>query len=142
MNTKPSDTREPYSPLPAIEHLKALWPVFLKAVHPLVKIFFDWDVEGLIQKAQSGLAVSAEEETLLNGIRFIATLALSPEECKELLFDARPKLLLSYQENLEHTLRLVEYTETTDKRVFQAFMLYIVSTNLAVRTVSYDFVHS
>lgn len=114
--------------MPASKHILVLWSVFLKNVHPLVKIFFDWEVATVVERAQrhaSPLAV--EEEALINGIRLIATLTMSVEECKSSLSEVKDEVLLRCQRSLEHALERAEYTETTDKRVLQAFMLYIVS---------------
>ncbi|OCK74842.1 hypothetical protein K432DRAFT_257586, partial [Lepidopterella palustris CBS 459.81] len=113
---------------PPALHLSVLWPVFLKNVHPLVKIFFDWEVVPVIEKAQKhALALSVEEKALVNGISFIATLTLSREECQDILSESKHELLLHCQKSLEHALTKAEYTETTDKRVLQAFMLYIAT---------------
>jgi hypothetical protein len=125
------DSHNSFAPLPPALHLSVLWPVFLKNVHPLVKIFFDWEVVPVIEKAQKyALALSVEEQALVNGIRFIATLSLSREECQGILSESKHELLLHCQRSLEHALTKAEYTETTDKRVLQAFMLYIVSSNV------------
>jgi hypothetical protein len=125
------DSNDTFSPLPPAIYLSQLWPVFLKNVHPLVKIFFDWEVVSVIEKAQKyALALSVEEQALVNGIRFIAMLTLSREECQDNLSESKPELLLHCQRSLEHALTKAEFTETTDKRVLQAFMLYIVSSNM------------
>jgi hypothetical protein len=125
------DSNNSFTPLPPALHLNVLWPVFLKNVHPLVKIFFDWEVVPVIEKAQKyALALSVEEQALVNGIRFIATLTLSREECQGILSESKHEHLLHCQRSLEHALAKAEYTETTDKRVLQAFMLYIVSSNM------------
>ena len=125
------DSNSSFTPLPPALHLSVLWPVFLKNVHPLVKIFFDWEVAPVIEKAQKyALGLSVEEQALVNGIRFIATLTLSREECQSVLSATKHELLLHCQRSLEHALTKAEYTETTDKRVLQAFMLYIVSSNM------------
>jgi hypothetical protein len=62
-----------FSPLPSTFHLGVLWPIFLTNVHPLTKIFFDWEIAPIVQKAQEhASALSFEEEALVNGIRFVA----------------------------------------------------------------------
>lgn len=115
--------------LPPALHLRVLWPVFLKNVHPLVKIFFDWEVAPIIERAQDhSSTLSVEEQALVISIVFIATLTLSREECRNVLCESKNELLLRRQESLEDALTKAGYTESTDKRVLQAFMLYIVST--------------
>ncbi|KAJ4286310.1 hypothetical protein N0V90_013344 [Kalmusia sp. IMI 367209] len=122
------DSDDYFTPLPPALHLSVVWPVFLKNVHPLVKIFFDWEVAPVIKKAQKyALALSVEEQALLNGIRFIAALTLSHEECESILSEPKHEFLLHCQRSLEHALAKANYTETTDKRVLQAFMLYILA---------------
>jgi hypothetical protein len=78
----------------------------------------------------ASLSQDIEEQALVNGIKFIATLTLSREECQGILSESKHELLLHCQRSLEHALTKAEYTETTDKRVLQAFMLYIVSSNM------------
>jgi hypothetical protein len=125
-----------FSPLPPALHLGVLWPIFLKNVHPLSKIFFDWEIAPIIQKARErASALSIEEEALVNGIRFVATLTLSDEECQSSLSESRHQLLQQCQRSTEFALTKTEYSETTDKRVLQAFMLYIVSAKVCCKPV-------
>jgi len=133
-----------FSSLPPSLYIGILWPIFLRNVHPLVKIFFDWEVAPLIEKAQNDVpALSVEEHTLLNAIRFIATLTVSEEECQGILIESKHELLLSCQRSLEHALTKANYTETTDKHVLQAFMLYIVSSTMCLtRALHFDPTHT
>lgn len=119
-----------FAPLPVSLHLDILWPVFLKNVHPLVKIFFDWEVAPIVEQAQRDAAtLRIEEVALLNAIRFIATLTLTQEECQRSLSEPKHDFLPHCQRNVEYALIKAQYSESTDKRVLQAFMLYIVSEN-------------
>lgn len=114
---------------PAALHMNVLLPLFLKNVHPLVKIFFDWEVAPVIDRAKGDVSsLAIEEEALISGIALIATLTMSNEECQNSLSEPKNECLLRGQKSLEHALEIAEYTETTDKRVLQAFMLYIVRT--------------
>jgi hypothetical protein len=120
-----------FTPLHPATHLAELWPVFLRNVHPLVKIFFDWETTPVIHKAQKNAsALSIEEEALVNGIRFVAVVALTHEECQRSLNESRQELLIQCQKSTEYVLTNAEYSETTDKRVLQAFILYIVSLTM------------
>ncbi|KAF2440245.1 hypothetical protein P171DRAFT_488975 [Karstenula rhodostoma CBS 690.94] len=115
-----------FSPLSPSVHLAVLWPVFLKNVHPLVKIFFDWEIAPVVEKAQrNATGLTVEEEALVSGIRFIAAFTLSHEECQSSLSESKHEFLQHCQRSVEYALTKAEYTETTDKRVLQAFMLYI-----------------
>ncbi len=125
------DSSNSFISLPPAVHLSVLWPVFLKNVHPMVKIFFDWEVARVVEKAQKqALDLSSEEQALVDGIRFIAVLTLAREECQDLLSESKYELLLHCQRSSEHALINANYTETTSKCVLQAFMLYIVSSNI------------
>lgn len=125
-----------FTPLPPSTHLGELWPVFLENVHPLIKVFFDWEIAPVIQKAQDHAStLSIEEEALVNGIRFIAALTLTQEQCLSRLSESRHELLLQCQKSTEYALENAEYSETTDKRVLQGFMLYIVSSSHALYLV-------
>ncbi|KAL5420897.1 hypothetical protein PMIN04_006074 [Paraphaeosphaeria minitans] len=117
-----------FSPLPPSVHLGTLWPIFLKNVHPLIKIFFDWEIAPVVQKVQaSASTLSIEEEALVNGIRFVAALTLTQEECQSILSESKHKLLQQCQKSTEYVLTNAEYSETTDKRVLQSFILYILA---------------
>jgi hypothetical protein len=103
----------------------------LKNAHPLIKIFFDWEVEPIIQKAQrQDTPLLMGEQALVNGISFIAILTLSREECQTLFSEEKPYLQAQYQRRLEWALLLSRYAETTDCHVLQAFMLYLVSVSV------------
>jgi hypothetical protein len=126
-----TDINNSLEPLPSQPNLHLLWSKFLKNVHPLVNIFFDWEIEPMIQKAQSqGPSLSVAEQALVNGISFIAISTLSREECRTLLSDGKPQLQLQYQRHLERALSLSGYAETTDRHVLQAFILYLVGAGV------------
>jgi hypothetical protein len=100
----------------------------LKNAHPLIKIFFDWEVEPIVQKAKClGISLPVGEQALVNGISFITILTLSREECGTLLCEEKSHLQTQYQRRLERSLLLSRYAETTDRHVLQAFILYLVS---------------
>ena len=126
-----TDLNNSFAPLSPQPHLHILWANFLKNVHPLVKIFFDWEVEPIIQKAQSqGISLPVGEQALVNGISFIAISTLSREECRTLLSEEKPQLQTQYQRRLERVLLLSRYAETTDRHVLQAFILYLVGAGV------------
>ena len=116
-----------------IHHLSVIWRSFLDNVHPLVKIFFDWEVEPLIRDAgKKFLSFSKGEQALIYAITFIATLALPEEACLSQLDETKSQLLFKYQRCVEHALVIADFTTTTNRSTFQAFMLYLVSDQRSI----------
>ena len=112
---------------PSATETIALWKYYLKNVHPLIMIFFDWEIEIIIHKAsQDPARLTQGEQALVLGIYFIATLSLSEEECVNLLHDKRSQLLDRFQRAVEDSLLIAEFIITSDRFVLQAFMLYLV----------------
>ncbi|KAF2670825.1 hypothetical protein BT63DRAFT_202494 [Microthyrium microscopicum] len=117
-----------FASLSTDEHIHILWPVFLKNAHPLIKIFFDWEIESVIQKTQKqSSSLSMSEQSLLFGISLIAVLTLSCEQCRDMLSEEKPRLQTQLQQCLERSLLLSRYAETTDRYVLQAFMFYLLA---------------
>lgn len=113
--------------LPATQ-LATLWKQYLKNVHLLVMIFFEWEVQVLIQQAcQKSAGLAPGEKALALAVCFIATLSLSETECVDMLHDKQPQLLDKFQRAVESALLMAELTTTSDRLVLQAFMLYLVS---------------
>lgn len=103
------------------------WRTFLKNVDPLVKIFFRWEVEPIIQKAHEDVSsLSSEERALVSAIVFISISSLPGDECSQLLHDGKPQLMDRYRKSVESALILADYTSTTNKLTLQAFILYLV----------------
>lgn len=112
------------------------WKTFLKNVDPLVKIFFRWEVEPIVQKARENpLSLSSEERALVSSIVFISISSLSGDECARLLQDDKPQLMERYQRSAESALLLADYACTTHKLTLQAFMLYLVRPLVTIRVV-------
>lgn len=119
-----SSLHQMYPPAPA---MTALWKIYLKNVHPLVALFFDWEVEAIINKAlHHPTRMAYGEQALVFAIFFIATLSLSEEQCNHLLHDKRSQLLGKFQRAVEESLQIAEFFITSDRLVLQAFMLYLV----------------
>ncbi|KAK8036214.1 Zn2/Cys6 DNA-binding protein [Apiospora rasikravindrae] len=120
-------------PLPS-SHIYIFWKTFLKNVDPLVKIFFRWEVEPIIQKAHKGVSsLSNEERALVSAIVFISVSSLSGDECTKLLHDGKPQLMEKYQKAVENALLLADYASTTHRLTLQAFMLYLLTMNCIAR---------
>lgn len=112
---------------PSATQLATLWKQYLKNVHLLVMVFFDWEVEVLSQQAcQNWAGLAPGEQALVLAVCFIATLSLSETECVNMLHDKQPQLLDKFQGAVENALLIAELTMTSDRLVLQAFMLYLV----------------
>lgn len=123
----PEKTAMNIPPLP-IAHLDTLWKIYLKNVHPLIKIFFDWEVEPLIVRARTGESgLSPPEATLVTAICLLATLSVPEEDCLATLKGEKTVLLDHLQGSTEVALRHVGYAVTSNKLTLQAFMLYLVN---------------
>lgn len=113
---------------PSAKDVRMLWDTFLANVHPVVKVFFDWDVEPLMQKATvDPETLSGGQQSLCFAIYFAALMSLSDEECKEMLnCSTRSSLLDNFQSYIENALMASNYASTSDILVLQALLLYVV----------------
>ena len=118
----------------AVPKLITLWKAYLKNVHPLVNIFFDWEIDPIVRKAQRDVfMLSKEQRALMFAIQFIATLSLQDEECMELFGKVKPVVLHRCQKDLEDALVLAGYTSTKNRVTLQAFILYLVRSKHLLR---------
>lgn len=109
----------------------SLWKTFLTNVHPIVKIFFDWEIEPFVQKAaQKSPSLPKGHRALMFAIQFIAALSLDDGECMLLFGDHKPQVLNKFQMDLEDALVLAEYTSTKQKSTLQALIIYCVCHRL------------
>ncbi|KAK8137046.1 C6 transcription factor [Apiospora sp. TS-2023a] len=116
-------------------YISVFWKTFVKNVDPLVKIFFRWEVEPIIQKAREDpSSLSSEERALVSSIVFISISSLSGDECSRLLHDGKPQLMEIYQRSAESALLLADYACTTHRLTLQAFMLYLLAMNCLARS--------
>ncbi|KAK8859869.1 Transcription factor vrtR1 [Apiospora arundinis] len=134
----PRISGDPQSIIDAVHLPKNLiyifWRTFLKNVDPLVKIFFRWEVEPIIQKAHEDVSsLSSEERALVSAIVFISISSLPGDECSQLLHDGKPQLMDRYRKSVESALILADYTSTTNKLTLQAFILYLLAMNCLAR---------
>ena len=122
---------------PSATELATLWKIYLKNVHILVNIFFDWEIEVIIRKAsQDSTRLAPGEQALVLAICFIATLSLSETECVITLRDKQPQVLEKFQRAVESALMTAELIVTSDRMVLQAFMLYLVC--LSEHNITHD----
>jgi hypothetical protein len=111
---------------PSAADMIALWKQYLKNVHPLVMIFFDWEIELIILRASKDLtSLTDGEQALVFAVLLIATISLSDDQCLNLLHEKRAKTLARFQSAVEGALIVADFTVTSDRFVLQAFMLYL-----------------
>lgn len=125
-HTEASQVSSDTEPLPLVDY-NTIWTTFLKNVHPLVKIFFDWEVEPLMRRASHDASdLSPSEKTLVTAIIFVTTKSVPATDCPSLLHEEKPALLNRFQRSTEKALLHVGYATTSNKLTLQAFMLYLV----------------
>jgi hypothetical protein len=104
-----------------------LWKTFLKNVHPLAKVFFEWEAKPFIQKAWSDASsLSPEENALVSVVSFISMMSLTENDCRARFQSQKVQLLDRLQKGAEDTLLLADYTTTTNMLTLQALTLYLV----------------
>ena len=114
-------------PTPSV--VREIWSTFLANVHPLVKIFFSWQMEPTIRiAAEKPESLSQEHECLMFSIYFISVLSMQEDRCHELLAIPRSEALDHYQGLAELSLLQAGFIDTGSRAVLQAFLLYLVSS--------------
>lgn len=111
---------------PSATDMIALWKQFLKNIHPLVMLFFDWEIELIIVRvSKHPTSLTQGEQALVFSILFITTMSLSEEQCLSLLHEKRSQALARFQGVVEDCLIAADFVVTSDRFVLQAFMLYL-----------------
>lgn len=116
---------------PSSQEKSRLWTHYLSHVHPLTKLFFDWDKEPLLRKAADGQqALSKSEDAFSSAVYFITLVCISNEEC-ETVMDSSSKIQLldDFQSTVETALIAAGLIATSDLAVLQAFLLYFVMSS-------------
>ncbi|RDW56719.1 hypothetical protein BP6252_14012 [Coleophoma cylindrospora] len=127
VNTEDVDTL--YLRHPSAQEIDKLWDRYLISVHPMTKLFFDWEKEPLLKRAaENPQALSKAEQAFSFAVYFITILSLSDKECDGIISGPRRLLLLdAFQAAVEASLLAVEYFATSDLLVLQAFLLYLLA---------------
>ena len=114
---------------PTPQRIHDLWSRYLLNVHPMAKLFFDWEKRPVLQKAaENPQALSNAEQAFSFAVYFITILSLSDEDCEIVTGDPRrPQLLDDFQSSAETALLAARFIATSDLLVLQAFLLYLVS---------------
>lgn len=122
------DTAALYSRHPSAEQITQLWKQYLSNIHPMTKLFFDWEKEHVLLKAADNpQTLTKAEQAFSFAVYFITILSLSEEECRHILGDSgKPPLLADFQSCTETALLAAGLITTSDLLVLQAFLLYLV----------------
>jgi hypothetical protein len=122
------DTAALYTRHPSAEQVTKLWKQYLSNIHPMTKLFFDWEKEHVLLKAADNpQALTKAEQAFSFAVYFISILSLSEEECRHILGDSgKPPLLADFQSCVETALLAAGLITTSDLLVLQAFLLYLV----------------
>ncbi|KAH8667074.1 fungal-specific transcription factor domain-containing protein [Xylariales sp. PMI_506] len=123
------DTASLLSSHPSPQNVSELWSRYLSHVHPMTKLFFDWDKEPLLKKAANApQTLSVGEQAFVFAIYFITILSLSDEECEEVMGQSsQSQLLDNFQSSAETALLAAGFVATSDLLVLQAFLLYVLA---------------
>ena len=104
-----------------------LWKQYVKNVHPLVMIFFDWEAELIILRASKDLtSLSKSERVLVSAVLLITIMSLSEQQCLDLLHGKKSQVLARFQRVVESSLLIADFAVTSERLVLQAFILYLV----------------
>ncbi|KAJ5096775.1 hypothetical protein N7456_007496 [Penicillium angulare] len=111
---------------PTSDQILELWDRYLTHVHPMTKLFFDWQKKSILQRAASKpRSLSKAEEAFTFAVYFITILSLSDAECEEVMGNTQKRVLLNdFQSIIEIALRATRFAATSDLLVLQAFLLY------------------
>ncbi|KAF2228194.1 hypothetical protein BDZ85DRAFT_13038 [Elsinoe ampelina] len=125
-----TDRFETFDALPT--HVsRQLWQAYLTNVHPLTKLFFDWDKATLMERAAADFGcLSDGQRAFVTAMYFLATLSLSEDECTSTFGNTTPskdELLLSLQRSTESALLAARYASTGELQVLQAIVMYILA---------------
>lgn len=134
MNTEDAVTL--YTRHPSEQETLKLWDRYLSNVHPMTKLFFDWEKTPLLQKAaKNPQTISKGEQAFSFAIYFITILSLTEIECSEIIGDSRQSQLLDdFQSYVETALITAGFVTTSDLLVLQALLIYLV-TSLRFRCI-------
>jgi hypothetical protein len=127
----PVDTEDAaslYARHPSAAEVSGLWKRYLSNVHPMTKLFFDWEKEPVLQKAADKPQILSKAEHAFSfAVYFITILSLSDAECGDITGDpGRARLLDDFQSSVETALLAAGFIATSDLLVLQAFLLYLV----------------
>jgi hypothetical protein len=113
---------------PPKSQMLRLWNIFEQAVLPVVKVFHGPTTKALYESAAASTeAISPVHDVVLFSIYYSAIVSLSPENCKSQLGEDQARLLNKYRRALEQCLWRVDFLNTSNLMVLQAFIMFIIS---------------
>jgi hypothetical protein len=115
---------------PSTQGTHVLWETFLQRVHPTWKVIFNQELLQIRNTATgyNGYAVlSFPDHAFLFAMYLISVVALSDEECLELLSQPKQAMLIEFRLLCEQALAGSDLLGSSELRTIQAAMLYIVS---------------
>ena len=120
---------------PAARDAEILWETFFQNVHPMLKVFFAWEVHKLRSASVTPAvdkAISYQEHALIFAIYLITAVSLSEDECKSLLGRAKIELTAEFQWLCDHALAACNFMSASDIVTLQTLTVYLVSLLLAL----------
>lgn len=112
---------------PDAGHVFRLWQIYLDRVNPLTKIIHVPTLQPYVAEATAGSQnLPKNIEALLFSIYLMAVVALSPEECQELLGYTREEALLRFSSGVRIALCRIGFLKTHDLTTLQALVIYLV----------------
>lgn len=106
-----------------------LWQIFLEGVNPLTKMVHAPTLQQRILEAASDLdAVSRELEALMFAIYYAALMPMHEAEALKIFNAPKKDLLSRYRACAEQALVNARVLGTSDLRVLQAFVIFLVSS--------------
>ncbi|KAJ9148311.1 C6 zinc finger domain-containing protein [Pleurostoma richardsiae] len=105
-----------------------LWQIYLDRVNPLTKIIHVPTLQPYLVEASTGSHnLPKNVEALLFSIYTLATVALSPEECQEMLGCSREKALQRFSDGVRLSLIRMGFLKCHDLLSLQALVIYLIS---------------
>jgi len=114
--------------LPPPDTIGQLWTCYLRNVHPIMMIFFDWQVQKLIDMSQKDSAsLSPAHAALVSAIMFVAVHSLTAKDCSDMALGDHKTAFEMFLAQCEAHLRRADFSTTSELSTLQALMLYLVS---------------
>lgn len=112
---------------PQAGHIFRLWQIYLDRVNPLTKIIHVPTLQRSVVDAASGPSrIPDHTEALLFSIWLMAAVAMTPEECQDLLGCSRDTALHRFSNGVRMTLTRLNFLSSHNFTVLQALVIYLV----------------
>lgn len=112
---------------PSVTIVQSLWRHYMSFVHPIHKIFLEWQKRPLIERVCTAASTltPAEHAFVLNLLLFTVSV-LTEDRCLDLLNKERSKAYSEYQRLAEYALWDAGITNLPSIENHQAFIMYTV----------------